>query len=149
MWRTVPQVIVEPAFLRAMLPVTRGGRRRRADASEAAIRDDRIRSSRAGAGATPCPAGLPTRCAGSASCTNLDDDPSNCGACGVSCVAGQACAAGQCVAGPMCGFDQACDPMCPPGADPDCGMPLPCSPGEFPCPAGMVCEPMMGVCIPG
>ncbi len=97
----------------------------------------------------PCPPGAPTRCAGSASCTNLDNDPANCGACGVSCVAGQACAAGQCVAAPMCGFDQACDPMCPPGADPDCGMPLPCSPGEFPCPAGMVCEPMMGVCIPG
>lgn len=37
-------------------------------------------------------------------CTNLQDDPSNCGACGTVCPSGQTCTAGACVATSTCPF---------------------------------------------
>jgi len=47
----------------------------------------------AGADATACP-GSETDCAGT--CVDVETDPSNCGACGMSCAVGQTCSAGAC-----------------------------------------------------
>ena len=62
----------------------------------------------------PCASGL-TRC--SASCVNLNNDRSNCGACGNSCAAGQGCVNGlcQCPEGTRlcCGGDLRCRRQCP------------------------------------
>lgn len=63
-------------------------------------------------GSTPdgCPSGQ-TMCGDdTASCTNLNFDPDNCGACGNVCMAGEACATGTCVDSADC-----------PGGSVDCG----------------------------
>jgi hypothetical protein len=56
-----------------------------------------------------CSTGL-TAC--SSTCTNLQSDPSNCGACGTVCLAGQVCNAGQCMGsfpnGAACGSANQC-----------------------------------------
>ena len=90
-----------------------------------------------------------TCCAGV--CTDTDDDPSNCGACGVACDTCFGCESGECAALPDGEFDCNGDPLVPVGqtgvctSDPGTGI---CDTGACNCgPGARVSGPAQNACV--